>query len=222
MLFDPPLGRWERRIGWAWIITGGTAAMALWLGVFGWWWVLIITIPLIYYALIAPGLFLYMSAVLIPLLLTRRRLRPLGWATAVMLVAALASWLPWQSARRAEAGLGAALAGERHERDSVGLPDLALHAHRLVELGEPRRQIDRTYPQTCGVDHGDGGHVAVEVGAGRDPESHGQRRGLADGQRRRRGRHREWVGGSAQRGGRGEPPGQEREEGGDENGNHAR
>lgn len=111
-MFDPPFGRWERRVGWVWLITGLTAVMALWLGVFGWWWALIITVPLIYYALIAPGLFLYMSAILVPLLLTRRRFRPLGWAAAALLVAALAAWLPWQTARQVEQGLAAALAGD--------------------------------------------------------------------------------------------------------------
>ncbi|MBU6166437.1 MAG: hypothetical protein KGQ52_09920 [Alphaproteobacteria bacterium] len=116
MLFDPPLSRWEKRIGWAWMITGGTAAVALWLGIFGWWGLLIVTIPVLLYALIAPGLFLYMSAILLPLLLTRRGLRPAGWAAAAMLVAALAIAPAWQSARDTQAGLAGAVAGDRGDR----------------------------------------------------------------------------------------------------------
>lgn len=115
MGFDPPLGRWERRIGWAWMITGGTAAAALWLGIFGWWGVFIVTIPVLLYALIAPALFLYMSAIIVPLLLTRRRFRPAGWGVAALLVAALAVLPAWQSALATRAGLAAAVAGDMGE-----------------------------------------------------------------------------------------------------------
>lgn len=115
MLFDPPLSAWERRIGWAWMITGGTAAVAMWLGIFGWWGILLVTIPVLLYALIAPGLFLYMSAVIVPLLLTRRRFRAVGWGMAALLVAALAVLPAWRSAQLAETGLAAAVAGDRGE-----------------------------------------------------------------------------------------------------------
>lgn len=112
-MFDPPLSRWEKRIGWAWMITGGTAAAAMWLGIFGWWGLLIVTIPVLFHALIAPGLFLYMSAVIVPLLATRRLFRPAGWGVAALLVAALAIAPAWQSARDTEAALAAAVADDR-------------------------------------------------------------------------------------------------------------
>jgi len=115
-MFDPPLSRWEKRIGWAWMITGGTAAVAMKLGIFGWWGILLVTIPVLFYALIAPGLFLYMSAVIVPLLATRRLFRPAGWAVAVLLVAALALLPPWQSARDTEAALASAVADDRGDK----------------------------------------------------------------------------------------------------------
>lgn len=115
-MFDPPLSRWEKRIGWAWMITGGTAAVALWLGIFGWWGILLVTIPVLLYALVAPGLFLYMSAVIVPLLATRRLFRPAGWGVAVLLVAALALLPPWQSARDTDAALATAVADDRGDK----------------------------------------------------------------------------------------------------------
>jgi hypothetical protein len=120
MRFDPPLSRWEKRIGWAWMITGGTAVAAMTMGVFPWWGLLIVTIPVLIYALIAPGLFLYMSAVIVPLLLTRRRYRRAGWAAALLLVAGLAVWPPWQSQRETAAALDFAVAVDRG--DKLALP----------------------------------------------------------------------------------------------------
>ena len=119
-MFDPPLSRWEKRIGWAWMITGGTAAAAMWLGISGWLIFLVVTLPFMLFAMIAPGLFLYMSAIIVPLLLTRGRLRPLGWAVAVLLVAVLAAWRPWQSARHVDFAQAAAVADDFG--DPVAMP----------------------------------------------------------------------------------------------------
>ncbi len=156
MIVDPPLSRWEKRIGWAWMITGGTAAVALWLGIFGWWGILLVTIPVLLFALIAPGLFLYMGAVILPLLATRHRFRPAGWAGAALLVAALALLPPWLSARETEAGLAAAVAGDMGVR--VALP----RGGTLALLG-----LAETCDSTCIQAMRDHGVDAVLIGDGR-------------------------------------------------------
>ena len=160
MRFDPPLSRWEKIIGWAWMITGSTALCAMAIGVFPWWGLLIVTIPVLIYALIAPGLFLYMSAVIVPLLLTRRRHRRAGWAAALLLVAALAVLPPWQS-----------------QRDTAAALDFAVAADRGSTLALPRGGTLALLSgmETCSVsciealrDHG---VAAVLIGDGRtDPE----------------------------------------------------
>ena len=143
------------------MITGGTAAVAMWLGIFGWWGILLITIPVLLYALIAPGLFLYMSAIIIPLLLTRRRFRPAGWGVAALLVAALAVVPPWQSALDTRAGLAGAMAGDRGE--TVILP----RGGTLALLG-----AEENCSPACLKALRDHGVAAVLVGDGRttDPE----------------------------------------------------
>lgn len=163
MLFDPPLSRWEKRIGWAWMITGGTALAAIWLGIFGWWMILLVTIPVLLYALIAPGLFLYMSAIIVPLLLTRRRFRPAGWGVAALLVVALAVLPAWQSAIDTKAGLAAAVAGDNG--DKVTLP----RGGTLALLG-----VEENCSPACLRALRDHGVAAVLVGDGRTIDPEGQ------------------------------------------------
>jgi|JI8StandDraft_2_1071088.scaffolds.fasta_scaffold39128_3 hypothetical protein len=75
MAFDPPLSRLERRLVWLWIMTTGTAAAALYLGVFWWWAVLIVTIPILIAAVIAPTLWIYLSVALLAWMPLRSRPR---------------------------------------------------------------------------------------------------------------------------------------------------
>lgn len=138
------------------MITGGTAAVAMWLGIFGWWGILLVTIPVLLYALIAPGLFLYTSAIIIPLLLTRRRFRPAGWGVAALLVAALAVVPPWQSARETEAALTRAVTDDRG--DKVTLP----RGGTFAMLG-----ADETCVPGCLEALRDHGVAAVLIGDGR-------------------------------------------------------
>jgi hypothetical protein len=126
------------------------------LGIFGWWGILLVTIPVLLYALIAPGLFLYMSAVIVPLLLTRRRLRPLGWGVAALLVAALALVPPWQSALATRAGLAAAVAGDMG--DTMALP----RGGTLAMLG-----VEENCSPACRAALIDHGVAAVLIGDGR-------------------------------------------------------
>lgn len=155
MMFDPPLTRWEKRIGWLWMITGGTAAVAMWLGIFGWWGILLVTIPILLFALIAPGLWLYLTAIILPLLATRRRFRPVGWGLAAVLVLALAVLPAWQSARDTEAGLAAAVADDRG--DKVTLP----RGGTVALLG-----LEEGCSPGCVEAMRDHGVAAVLVGAG--------------------------------------------------------
>jgi hypothetical protein len=155
-MFDPPLGRWEKRIGWAWMITGGTAAVAMKMGIFGWWGILIVTIPVLFYALIAPGLFLYMSAIIVPLLLTRQRFRPAGWGVAALLVAVLATAPAWQSARDTETALATAVGDDRG--DKLHLP----RGGTLALLG-----ITETCETSCIKAMRDHGVAHVLIGDGR-------------------------------------------------------
>ena len=90
MRFDPPLSRLERWLIWLWFMTTGTAAAALFLGVFWWWGLLIITIPVLIAAYVAPTLWIYLSLALAAWLPLRSR-PDLGYVVAAgtLLLAAL-------------------------------------------------------------------------------------------------------------------------------------
>jgi hypothetical protein len=75
MIFDPPLSRVERRLIWLWFVTSGTAAAALFLGVFWWWGLLIVTIPILIAAILAPTLWIYLTLALMVWLTFRSRPR---------------------------------------------------------------------------------------------------------------------------------------------------
>ncbi len=112
-----PMRRWgrrhlERSAIWLWLILGGTAWAAMQLGVFWWWAVLIITIPILFVAYHAPTAFLYFTLAAAPYLVAR--LFKSGWAdwrtllSGALLAVAVGTAVPY-FANRATAAAVAAL-----------------------------------------------------------------------------------------------------------------
>ncbi len=81
-MFDPPLRRWERRLLWLWTMVTGCAVAGMALGIFWWIAVLLITIPMVVAAYVAPTLWLYFTPGLLAWLALRSR-PALGFALVV-------------------------------------------------------------------------------------------------------------------------------------------
>jgi len=94
----------ERKALWLWFILAGTSAFALTMGVFWWWGVLIVTIPILLFAFAAPTLLMYLTIVFLPYVVARLRLAPgrargfllAGVAAAVFVGLVVPVWSNWQ------------------------------------------------------------------------------------------------------------------------------
>lgn len=84
--------RWLLR---TWILVTGAALAGMMLGVFWWWIVFVLTIPLVFAAWYAPTAWLYLTAALLPWLALRRRSHAIAGIVSLVAVAGVGFGLPW-------------------------------------------------------------------------------------------------------------------------------
>lgn len=119
MVFDPPLSRLERWLVWLWVMTTGAAAAGLAWGVFWWWVMFIVTIPLVFAAYFAPSLWLYLTPALLIWLALRRRPYTAG-LTATAAIALIAVGAPTLMNSHLAAQIRRAAASDRGSPVAVG------------------------------------------------------------------------------------------------------
>ncbi len=114
------LARWERGALRLWILVTGSAAAGMLLGVFWWWGVLIVTIPMLFAAYYGPTIWLYLTPSLLVWLALRRRSVPLAAVASLGAMLFVAMGVPWLL-NRAEARAAAGWpAGDR--KGTVAIP----------------------------------------------------------------------------------------------------